>query len=45
MEANLWSMSLLGHPSGALLFGVFQVSILLNIVHLGLGLAGVRLSN
>jgi Domain of unknown function (DUF4383) len=41
---NLWSMSLVGHRSGALLFGVFQVSILLNLMHLAFGVAGVWLA-
>ncbi|MEV0195601.1 DUF4383 domain-containing protein [Nonomuraea sp. NPDC050691] len=33
-----------GHDSGALLVGVFQVSILHNIVHLLFGIAGIVLS-
>ncbi|GAA2310401.1 DUF4383 domain-containing protein [Nonomuraea roseoviolacea subsp. roseoviolacea] len=33
-----------GHHSGALLIGVFQVSILHNIVHLLFGIAGIVLS-
>ncbi len=41
---NLWSMSLVGHRSGALLLGVFQVSILLNLMHLAFGVAGVWLA-
>jgi Domain of unknown function (DUF4383) len=41
---NLWSLSLVGHRSGALLFGVFQVSILLNLMHLAFGVAGVLLA-
>ncbi len=31
-----------GHHSGAMLFGIFNVSVLHNIVHLGFGVAGVR---
>ena len=30
-----------GHESGALLLGLFQVSVLHNLAHLGLGVAGV----
>ncbi|SCE87122.1 protein of unknown function (DUF4383) [Micromonospora carbonacea] len=33
-----------GHGSGAKLFGVFQVSVLHNAVHLAFGLAGLALS-
>ncbi|WP_424534304.1 DUF4383 domain-containing protein [Sphaerisporangium viridialbum] len=33
-----------GHHSGALLLGVFQVSILHNIVHLAFGVAGLLLA-
>ncbi|WP_414942563.1 DUF4383 domain-containing protein [Amycolatopsis sp. cmx-11-51] len=33
-----------GHESGALLLGMFQVSILHNIVHLAFGIAGILLS-
>ncbi|MFK3985169.1 DUF4383 domain-containing protein [Micromonospora sp. NPDC050397] len=33
-----------GHASGAQLFGVFQVSVLHNLVHLGFGLAGLALA-
>jgi Domain of unknown function (DUF4383) len=37
-------MSFAGHDSGAKLLGLFQVSILHNIVHLLFGVAGVALS-
>jgi hypothetical protein len=37
-------MNFAGHDSGAKLFGVFQVSILHNIVHILFGLAGLALS-
>ncbi|WP_329109969.1 DUF4383 domain-containing protein [Micromonospora sp. NBC_01699] len=33
-----------GHTSGAQLFGVFQVSVLHNLVHLAFGLAGLALA-
>ncbi|HUR06857.1 MAG TPA: DUF4383 domain-containing protein [Nonomuraea sp.] len=38
------SMGFAGHHSGAMLLGIFQVSILHNIVHLIFGLAGIVLS-
>src|SRR3954465_15690063 len=38
------SMTFAGHHSGAKLLGVFQVSILHNIVHLLFGLAGLALA-
>jgi hypothetical protein len=37
-------MSFAGHSSGAKLFGLFQVSILLNIVHLLFGVVGLVLA-
>jgi hypothetical protein len=37
-------MQFAGHESGAALFGVFQVSILHNIVHLLFGVAGVAMA-
>ncbi|MEU2547779.1 DUF4383 domain-containing protein [Streptomyces roseolus] len=37
-------MAFAGHESGAELFGVFQVSVLHNVVHLLFGVAGVVLS-
>src|SRR5215218_171860 len=37
-------MTFAGHDSGAELFGIFQVSVLHNIVHLLFGVAGLALS-
>jgi hypothetical protein len=37
-------MTFAGHHSGAMLFGVFQVSILHNIVHLLFGVAGLAMA-
>lgn len=38
------AMSFAGHHSGAELFGLFQVSVLHNIVHLLFGLVGIAMS-
>ncbi|MDB1086294.1 DUF4383 domain-containing protein [Streptomyces sp. ACA25] len=38
------TMEFAGHESEAMLLGIFQVSILHNIVHLGFGVAGVLMS-
>jgi hypothetical protein len=38
------SMQFAGHDSGAMLLGIFQVSILHNIVHLLFGVAGLALA-
>jgi hypothetical protein len=38
------AMRLTGHESGAMLFGLFQVSVLHNIVHLLFGAVGIRLA-
>lgn len=38
------SLSFAGHRSGAKLFGVFQTSVLQNLLHLAFGLGGVALS-
>ncbi|MFD5328880.1 DUF4383 domain-containing protein [Streptomyces sp. NPDC127092] len=38
------AMTFAGHDSGAELFGVFQVSVLHNIVHLLFGVAGIAMS-
>ena len=38
------TMKFAGHESGALLIGVFQVSILHNIVHILFGVAGLAMS-
>jgi hypothetical protein len=37
-------MSVAGHHSGAMLLGIFQVSVLHNVVHLLFGVAGIALS-
>ncbi|MGK5440898.1 DUF4383 domain-containing protein [Micromonospora sp. URMC 105] len=37
-------LRLAGHQSGALLLGVFQVSVLHNLLHLGFGVAGLALA-
>lgn len=44
ITTNYGSMRFAGHESGALLLGLFQVSILHNIVHLLLGVAGVLMA-
>lgn len=44
ITTNVGELSLAGHHSGAMLLGVFQVSILHNIVHLLFGVAGIALS-
>jgi hypothetical protein len=44
VTTNYESLGLAGHGSEALLLGVFQVSILHNIVHLLFGVAGIALS-
>ncbi len=44
VTANLETLQFAGHESGALLLGLFQVSILHNIVHLLYGVAGVVLA-
>lgn len=41
LTTNLESLQFAGHESGALLLGVFQVSILHNCVHILYGLAGL----
>ncbi|TKK89501.1 DUF4383 domain-containing protein [Herbidospora galbida] len=38
------SMEAAGHESGALLLGIFQVSVLHNIVHLIFGVAGIAMA-
>jgi 4-hydroxybenzoate polyprenyltransferase len=38
------SMTFAGHESGAQLFGIFEVSILHNLVHLAFGVAGLLLA-
>lgn len=44
LTANLEAIAFAGHESGALLLGVFQVSILHNIVHLLFGIAGLAVA-
>jgi arginine exporter protein ArgO len=44
LTSNYETMQFAGHQSEAMLMGVFQVSILHNIVHLLYGIAGVALS-
>lgn len=41
ITTNYGAMTFAGHESGAMLLGVFQVSVLHNIVHLLFGLAGI----
>jgi hypothetical protein len=44
ITSNFGAMGFAGHTSDALLLGVFQVSILHNIVHLLFGVAGVMMA-
>ena len=44
ITTNYDQLALAGHDSGALLLGVFQVSVLHNIVHLLFGVAGLALA-
>ena len=44
ITTHLDSIEFAGHESGAMLFGLFQVSILHNIVHLASGLVGAFMS-
>lgn len=44
ITSNFGTMGFAGHTSDALLLGVFQVSILHNIVHLLFGVAGVMMA-
>jgi hypothetical protein len=44
ITTNYDQLQLAGHESGALLLGVFQVSILHNIVHLAFGAAGIAMA-
>ena len=44
ITTNYSSLSWAGHESGALLLGVFAVSVLHNVVHLAFGVAGVLMS-
>jgi hypothetical protein len=44
ITTNYDTMSFAGHESGALLLGVFNVSILHNLVHLAFGVAGLLMA-
>ncbi|MDF9750449.1 DUF4383 domain-containing protein [Arthrobacter sp. ES3-54] len=44
ITTNYESLGLAGHGSGALLLGIFQVSVLHNLVHLLFGVAGILLA-
>ncbi len=44
ITTNYDAMSWAGHESGATLLGIFQVSVLHNIVHLAFGVAGLVMS-
>ena len=44
ITSNYGDMSFAGHESTAMLLGIFQVSILHNIVHLLFGVAGILMS-
>lgn len=44
ITSNYEALSFAGHDSGALLLGIFQVSVLHNIVHLLFGVAGILMS-
>ncbi|NKX54755.1 DUF4383 domain-containing protein [Arthrobacter mobilis] len=44
VTSNYGELSFAGHESGALLLGIFQVSVLHNIVHLLFGIGGLALA-
>ncbi|KUM35915.1 DUF4383 domain-containing protein [Paenarthrobacter sp. NPDC091711] len=44
ITTNFGAMTFAGHESGAMLLGVFQVSVLHNIVHLLFGVAGLAMA-
>ena len=44
ITTNYGAMTFAGHDSGAMLLGVFQVSVLHNIVHLLFGAAGIAMA-
>ncbi|WP_368680531.1 DUF4383 domain-containing protein (plasmid) [Rhodococcus opacus] len=44
VTTNYDTLAWAGHHSGALLFGLFQVSILHNIVHLAFGIAAIAMA-
>ena len=44
ITTNYDEMTFAGHDSGAMLFGIFQVSVLHNIVHLLFGIVGLAMA-
>jgi len=44
ITSNFDEMRFAGHESGAELLGIFQVSVLHNLVHLGFGVAGLAMA-
>jgi hypothetical protein len=44
ITTNYDDLTLAGHESGAALFGIFQVSVLHNLVHLLFGVAGIAMA-
>lgn len=44
VTTNYDQLQLAGHESEAMLLGIFQVSILHNLVHLGFGVAGIAMA-
>ncbi len=44
ITTNYGALTFAGHESGAMLLGVFQVSVLHNIVHLLFGVAGIAMA-
>nr|WP_233121487.1 DUF4383 domain-containing protein [Tersicoccus sp. Bi-70] len=44
ITSNVDQLTFAGHSSGALLLGIFQVSVLHNIVHLAFGVVGLLMS-
>lgn len=44
ITTNYGAMTFAGHESGAMLLGIFQVSVLHNIVHLLFGVAGIAMA-
>lgn len=45
ITTNFGEMAFAGHDSNAMLFGIFQVSVLHNLVHLAFGVAGVAMAS
>ncbi|ASW55014.1 DUF4383 domain-containing protein [Plantactinospora sp. KBS50] len=44
VTSDFGELGLAGHRSGAVLLGVFQVSVLLNVLHIGFGVLGLVLA-